>query len=55
VFAWAHEDMPRLSLEDILHHLNADLTIKPVKQKKRKLAPKRNTAIAKEVEKLLKA
>ncbi|XP_059436681.1 uncharacterized protein LOC132169711 [Corylus avellana] len=39
----------------ILHQLNVDSSVKPVKQKRRKFAPKRNMAIAEEVEKLLKA
>jgi hypothetical protein len=55
VFAWSHEDMPGISPEEIVHVLNVDPTIKPVKQKKRKFAPERVEAIAKEVEKLLKA
>jgi hypothetical protein len=55
VFAWTHEDMPRINPEDIFHYLNINSTMKPVKQKMRKFAPKRNAAIAKEVEKLLKA
>jgi hypothetical protein len=55
VFVWTYKDMPRINPEDILHYLNVDLTIKPVKQKRRKFAPERNVAIADEVEKLLKA
>jgi hypothetical protein len=47
--------MPGISPKDILHHLNVDPTMRPVKQKRRKFAPKRNVAIADEVEKLLKA
>jgi hypothetical protein len=55
VFTWSHEDMPGISLEDIDHVLNMDPTMKPVKQKIRKFASERVEAIAKEVEKLLKA
>ncbi|XP_059446518.1 uncharacterized protein LOC132178074 [Corylus avellana] len=55
VFAWAHEDMPGISPKDILHQLNVDLSMKPVKQKRRKFATERNMAIAEEVEKLLRA
>ncbi|XP_059458240.1 uncharacterized protein LOC132187819 [Corylus avellana] len=55
VFAWTHEDMPGIDPEDILHQLNVDPSVKPVKQKRRKFAPERNEAIAEEVEKLLKA
>ena len=47
--------MPKINLDDILHQLNVDSTVKPMKYKKRKFVPKRNTAIAEEVEKLLKA
>jgi hypothetical protein len=31
VFAWMHKDMPGINLKDILHYLNVDPTIKPVK------------------------
>jgi hypothetical protein len=54
VFAWSHEDMPRISPEEIVHVLNVDLDMKPVKQKMRKFAPERIEAITVEVEKLLK-
>jgi hypothetical protein len=55
VFAWTHEDMPGISQEDIIHHLNLDSTMKPVKQKRRKFALKRNATISNKIEKLLKA
>ncbi|XP_059441833.1 uncharacterized protein LOC132174156 [Corylus avellana] len=55
VFAWTHENMPGIDPEDILHQLNVDPSVKPVKQKRRKFALERNVAIAEEVEKLLKA
>ncbi|XP_059435448.1 uncharacterized protein LOC132168473 [Corylus avellana] len=55
VFAWTHKDMLGISPEEILHQLNVDPNVKPVKQKRRKFAPERNIAIAKEVEKLLRA
>ena len=38
VFARSHEDMPGISPEVIVHVLNVDPDIKPVKQKKRKFA-----------------
>ncbi|XP_059437719.1 uncharacterized protein LOC132170668 [Corylus avellana] len=41
--------------KDILHQLNVDPSVKPVKQKRRKFALERNMAIAEEVEKLFKA
>ncbi|XP_059460362.1 uncharacterized protein LOC132189629 [Corylus avellana] len=55
VFAWSPEDMPGIDPKDIVHHLNINPKVKPVKQKRRKFAPDRNMAIAKEVGKLLKA
>jgi hypothetical protein len=55
VFALSHEDMPGINPEEIVHVLNVDLDMKPIKQKKRKFAPKRVEATAVEVEKLLRA
>jgi hypothetical protein len=55
VFAWSHEDMPGISPEEIVHVLNVDPNMKPVKQKRRKFALERVEAIAAEVKKLLKA
>jgi hypothetical protein len=55
VFAWSHEDMPGISPEEIVHVLNVDLDMKPIKQKKRKFTLKRVEATAVEVEKLLRA
>jgi hypothetical protein len=55
VFACLHEDMPGISPEEIVHILNVDPDMKPVKQKRMKFTPERVEAIAVEVEKLLKA
>jgi hypothetical protein len=55
VFAWLHDDMPGISLEKIVHVLNVDPEIKPIRQKRRKFAPERVEVITVEVEKLLKA
>jgi hypothetical protein len=44
-----------ISPKEIVHVLNVDLDVKPVKQKIRKFAPERVEAITVEVEKLLKA
>jgi hypothetical protein len=55
VFAWLHEDMLGINPEEIVHVLNADPDMKPVKQKRRKFAPERVEAITVEVEKHLKA
>jgi hypothetical protein len=55
VFAWSHDDMPGISSEVMVHTLNVDPGVKPVKQKRRKFALERVEAVALEVEKLLKA
>ena len=55
VFAWSHEDMPGISSKEIVHILNVDPDMKPVKQKRRKFSQERVEAITMEVEKLLKA
>ena len=47
--------MPGISSEEIVHILNVDPDMKPVKQKRRKFARERVKAITVEVEKLLKA
>uniref|UniRef100_A0A2N9G1W1 Uncharacterized protein n=1 Tax=Fagus sylvatica TaxID=28930 RepID=A0A2N9G1W1_FAGSY len=54
IFAWSHADMPGISTEVVAHQLNVNPSIHPVKQKRRVFAPKRNTAIMEEVDKLLK-
>jgi hypothetical protein len=55
VFAWSHEDMPRIPPSVIVHRLMVDPSHQPVKQRRRSFAPKRNQAVAEEVQKLLKA
>jgi hypothetical protein len=37
-FAWTHEDMPGIDLENIVHCLNISPEASPVKQKRRKFA-----------------
>jgi hypothetical protein len=54
VFAWSHEDMPGIDPSIIVHKLNVDPNYRPVKQRRRTFAAKRNQAVAEEVEKLLK-
>ena len=39
VFAWSHEDMPRIDPSVIAHRLNVYPSSKPVRQKKRVFAP----------------
>ena len=46
--------MQGISTDIITHRLNVDQSFRPVKQKRRKFAPKRNKVINEEVERLLK-
>jgi len=55
VFSWSHEDMPGIDPSVIVHKLNVDPNYHPVKQRRRAFAAERNTAVAEEVKKLLKA
>ena len=52
VFAWSHEDMSGIDPSVITHRLNVHPSSKPVRQKKRVFAPKRDNAIKEEVQKL---
>ena len=49
VFTWSHEDMPGINPSFITHRLNVYPSSKPVRQKKRVFAPKRDNAIKEEV------
>ena len=49
VFAWSYEDMPGIDPSVITHRLNVCPSSKPVQQKKRVFAPKRDNAIKEEV------
>lgn len=53
IFAWSHEDMLGINPSSILHKLNVDLPLRPIKQKMRVFALKRNDTIMEEVDKLL--
>ena len=55
VFTWSHENMPGIATEVIRHQLNVDLEKKPIQQRRQVFAPKRNTAIMDDVNKLLAA
>ncbi|XP_039138785.1 uncharacterized protein LOC120276122 [Dioscorea cayenensis subsp. rotundata] len=55
VFAWTPADMPDISLEMISHHLNVDPSIKPIKQKRRNMAPEKQHALEEEIDKLIRA
>jgi len=55
IFTWNHEDMPSIDGKVIEHLLNVDPTKKPIQQKQRVFASKRNKAVMEEVEKFLTA
>ena len=55
VFAWKQADMGGIDPTVITHRLNVSPSFKPVKQKRRSFAPKRQKAINEEVVKLLQA
>ena len=47
VFAWSHEDMPRIDPSILVHRLNVSPSFPPVHQKKRVFASERDQAIQK--------
>uniref|UniRef100_A0A2N9I9Y3 Uncharacterized protein n=1 Tax=Fagus sylvatica TaxID=28930 RepID=A0A2N9I9Y3_FAGSY len=51
----SHEDMPGIDTEVMVHKLNVNPSMHPVKQKRRVFAPERNAAVMAEVDKLLTA
>ncbi|XP_075663208.1 uncharacterized protein LOC142632746 [Castanea sativa] len=55
VFAWSREDMPGIPRQVIQHELNINPGKKPIQQRQRVFAPKRNQAITDEVNRLLQA
>ena len=55
VFAWKKEDKGGIDPSVITHKLNVAPSFKPVKQKRRSFAPKRQKTINEEVSKLLRA
>ena len=52
VFAWSHDDMPRIDPSVMVHRLNVSPAFPPIRQKKRVFAPERDRAIAGKVRKL---
>ncbi|XP_013616926.1 PREDICTED: uncharacterized protein LOC106323330 [Brassica oleracea var. oleracea] len=54
-FAWSMSDMKGIDPAITTHELNVDLTVKPIKQKRRKLGPDRSKAVNEEVDRLLGA
>ncbi|XP_011093333.1 uncharacterized protein LOC105173330 [Sesamum indicum] len=55
LFAWRPSDFQGINPKVIVHRLNIDSQVKPVKQKKRVFGVKRNRIIEEEVNKLLQA
>ena len=55
VFTWKQEDMGGIDPAVITHKMNISPSFKPVTQKRKSLAPKRQKAINEEVNKLLQA
>ena len=45
VFAWSHEDMPSIPTEIIQHKLNVNPVSKPMQQRRRVFAPKRDQVV----------
>jgi hypothetical protein len=54
-FAWSTSDMTGIDIQVTSHELNLDPTMKPIRQKRRKLSSDRAQAVNDEVERLLKA
>nr|XP_027102846.1 uncharacterized protein LOC113724106 [Coffea arabica] len=55
VFAWAAEEVQGVPHHLMIHELNVDPRIRPIKQKRRHLGPERSRAVGEEVDKLLPA
>ena len=55
VFVWSHEDMSGIPTEIIQHKLNVNPVSKPMQQRQRVFAPKRDQAIRDEIARLLSA
>ena len=55
VFAWSHEDMPRIDPSVMVHMLNMSPSFPPIRQKKWVFTQEWDQVIAKEVRKLQKA
>ena len=53
VFAWSHENMPRIDRSVMVHKLNVSPSFTPIRQKKRVFALERDQTITEEVHKLL--
>ena len=51
VFAWSYKDMPRIDTDTVQHCIPTDPTMKPVKQKLRRMKPEWTLKIKEEIEK----
>ena len=54
-FAWGHKDLPGLDPSVVVHTLNLDKVVPPMRQPLRKKSPEQWNAVAIEVDKLVKA
>lgn len=55
IFAFSADEMPGIDPEFMLHRLNVNEDVRPVKQKKQNFSSEKNAAIKEEVDKLLAA
>ena len=55
VFSWSYEEMPGIDLSIVVHEIKTYPDAKPVRQRLRKIHPRKVAAIKAEVEKLLRA
>ena len=51
IFAWSYEDMPGIDNDIVQHYIPTNPTMKPVKQKLRRMKPEQTLKIKEEVEK----
>lgn len=54
-FVWTYKDMPGLDIDLVVHHLEVDQKIKPIKQKLCKMHPKVALLVKEELQKMLEA
>ena len=51
VFAWSYKDMPGIDIDIVQHCIPTDSTMKPIKQKLRRMKPEWTLKIKEEIEK----
>ena len=54
-FAWSASDMPGIDPNFLCHHLSMDVTVRPVRQRRRKFNEERQQVVKNEMQKLLSA